>query len=750
VEEIVMRTIARWCLRHRFTVVGIWLVVLVGTFFVQSATGSHYATSTSLSGTPSAAAANLLQRAVPGQSGDTEQIVFQTRTGTVGTPAVETSIQAMLGQVAHLPYVSGVTSPYSAAGARQISTNRHVAFATVNFSRDANNISTAEATKMVNLARAPNSSTLQVDVVGNVAASTNPTSSSSTIIGVVAALIILLMVFGSLFPALLPLLSTAIALISAIAIIGTLSNSLSMASFTSQLCILIGLGVGIDYSLFILIRTRSGLRRGLSLEESVGAAAATAGRAVLFAGITVCIALLGMLTVGIGTLSGAAIAASIAVASSVMAALTLLPALVGLLGRRTLTRRQRSALARGETDVPEASRRWTRWASSVQRHRVVLAVGALGVLIALGAPFLSMRQGTADYSVDPTSTTTTTYRAYELLVKGFGPGFSGPLELVAPINSSTDRATFAATVTAAGHTPGVVTTVGPEYFPAGPNHPAVALAEVYPTGSPQAVSTSQLITHLRQQVIPAAVRGDPKLQVLVGGQTALGDDLAAQLSSKLPLFVGMVVALSFILLMILFRSLAIPATAAIMNLLSAAAAFGVVVAVFQWGWLASLVGVTNTGPISPFIPILMFAVLFGLTTDYEVFLVSRIHEEWLKRRDNSAAVRVGQAVTGRTITAAASIMTVVFFAFTFTTDRTIKIIGLGMATAIVIDALLVRTVLVPAVMHSLGKANWYLPQALERRLPHLRLEDDPGTFDRDPRPGRRHDAGAEPFGGRGC
>jgi len=264
--------------------------------------------------------------------------------------------------------------------------------------------------------------------------------------------------------------------------------------------------------------------------------------------------------------------------------------------------------------------------------------------------------------------------------------------------------------------------VGPQYFPAGPGHPAVALAEVYPSGSPQAVSTTNLITDLRDHVIPAALHGQ-HVQVLVGGQTALGIDLASQLSSKLPLFVGMVVALSFILLMVVFRSLAIPATAAIMNLLSASAAFGVITAVFQWGWLKSLVGVTNTGPISPFIPILMFAVLFGLTTDYQVFLVSRIQEEWLKRRDNSAAVRVGQATTGRIISAAAAIMTVVFFAFTFTTDRTVKIIGLGMAVAVIIDALLVRTVLVPAVMHLLSKTNWRLPAILDRWLPRLSVED---------------------------
>jgi RND superfamily putative drug exporter len=724
-----MRSLARWCVRHRLAVLGIWLMVLACAFLGQSALGSHYATGTTLSGTPSAAAASLLQRAVPGQSGDTEQIVFETKTGTIGSAAIREKIQAMLGQVSHLRYVSGVTSPNSPAGSKQISAGNRIAFATVNFSRNASNIPSAEATTFVKLARAPNSPALQVDVVGAVAASTNPASSSSTLIGVLAALVILLLFFGAVLPALLPLISTGIALTAGLGVVAVLSHSVTMASFTSQLCTLIGLGVGIDYSLFILTRARTGLRRGLSVEEAVVAAAATAGRAVLFAGMTVCIALLGILTVGVSTLSGAAIGASIAVAFPVAAALTLLPALTGLLGSRVLTRRQRTALARGETGFAEASRGWTRWASTVQGHKIVLGVGALGIMLALGAPFLSMRQGTADYSVDPTSTTTTTYRGYEMLVHGFGPGFSGPLQLVAPLHGPADRTAFGTVVTAASHAPGVVTTAGPAYFPAGPGHPAVALAEVYPAGSPQAVSTSNLITTLRNRVIPGALHGQ-HLQVLVGGQTALGIDLADQLSSKLPLFVGMVVALSFILLMLVFRSLAVPVTAAIMNLLSAAAAFGVVTAVFQFGWLKSLVGVTNTGPVSPFIPILMFAVLFGLTTDYQVFLVSRIQEEWLKRRDNSAAVRIGQATSGRIISAAAAIMTVVFFAFTSTTDRTIKMIGLGMAAAVLTDALLVRTVLVPAVMHTLGKTNWRLPAVLDRRLPHLNLEDSSEPADR--------------------
>jgi putative drug exporter of the RND superfamily len=717
-----MHIVARWCATHRLVVIALWLLVLAGTFLGSSVTGSSYAqNNTTLSGTQSAAAASLLQQAVPGQSGDTEQIVFQTRTGTVDNPAVESRITAMLGQVSHLRYVSSVTSPYSPAGAKQVSANKTVAFATVSFSVDSGSVPAAEATQFVNEAQSPDSANLQVGVVGNVAASTNPSSSPSTVIGVAAALVVLLLFFGAILPALLPLVGTAIALIAALSVVNMLSNSLSMASFTSQLCTLIGLGVGIDYSLFILTRTRNGLRRGLSVREAVSAAGGTAGRAVLFAGLTVCVALLGILTVGVSTLSGAAIAAAITVAFVLTGALTLLPALAGLTGERILTRRQLRALAKGETDFSEASRGWARWASLVQRRRLVFGVAAVGIMMTLGVPYLSMRQGTADYSVDPTSTTTTTYRGYEMLVHGFGPGFSGPLELVAPLSSQADKATFDTVVTAADRTSGVVTTVGPEFFPAGPGHPAVGLAEVYPVGSPQDQSTVNLIDNLRDKVIPAALHGQ-HLQVLVGGATATGIDVASELSSKLPLFVGMVVALSFILLMIVFRSLAIPVTAAIMNLLSAAASFGVITAVFQWGWLKSLFGVTNTGPISPFVPILMFAVLFGLTTDYEVFLVSRIQEEWIRRRDNTVAVLTGQATTGRIIAAAAAIMTVVFFAFTFTTDRTIKMIGLGMAAAVLADALIVRTILVPAVMHMLGKTNWRIPSGLNRILPHFDLE----------------------------
>jgi RND superfamily putative drug exporter len=718
-----MPRLARWCLANRRIVVSGWLLFLVAAVFIGSSIGSNYSASNQLSGTQSATAQRLLQRAAPSVSGDTDQIVIAPKIGDVRQPEVRSSVETTLAKVAGLPNVGLVSSPYTPAGAKQISHSGSIAFATVTFTKDVHAISEGEAVKFVNTARASNSRNLQVEVLGQVAEAANPSSSTSMLIGVAAAFVVLLFVFGSILPALLPLVSTGIALGAAVSLIGALSTALSMASFTSQLCILIGLGVGIDYSLFILSRTRTEMRRGRSISDAIETSAATSGRTVLFAGITVCIALLGMLTVGVNVLSGAAIAASIAVLLPMAAAQTLAPALIGFLGSRTLTSKQRAALAAGEVRQPEASARWASWATRVQAHRVGFSAAALAIMVALAVPAFSQRLGSADAGTDPTSTTTTTHRAYELLVKGFGPGFSGPLELVAPVQSSSQPAIFSRVVAAASRAPGVAAVSPTQILPAGPGHPGVAVAQVYPTGSPQDASTSHLITKIRGHVIPNAIAGQ-HLTVYVGGQTALSDDYAAQLESKLPLFVGMVVVLSFLLLMIVFRSLLIPATAAIMNLLSAGAAFGVIVAVFQWGWLKSLVGVTHTGPIPPLGPILMFAVLFGLSTDYEVFLISRIHEEWLKRKENSSAVNHGQAVAGRTITALAAIMVVVFFAFTFTTDRTVKLIGLGMATAILVDALIIRTVLVPAIMHFLGKANWYLPGWLERRLPRIEIEAD--------------------------
>jgi putative drug exporter of the RND superfamily len=349
----------------------------------------------------------------------------------------------------------------------------------------------------------------------------------------------------------------------------------------------------------------------------------------------------------------------------------------------------------------------------------LFVIAAAAVMIVLALPFFSMRLGSADAGTDPSNTTTR--KAYDLLAKGFGPGYNGPLELVAQVNNRSQIAAFGRAEQAVAHTPGVVGSTGVHVIAAGAGRPAVAIASVYPKGSPQDASTADLLARVRGSVLPAATKGTG-LNILVGGTTAIFADFSHVLSRKLPLFIGIVVLLSFLLLMAVFRSLVIPLTAAVMNMLSAGAAFGVVTAIFQNGWGASLLGIDKTGPIESFLPVLMFPILFGLSMDYEVFLISRIYEEWHRRRDNTEAVVHGLAATGRTITAAAAIMVLVFASFILGGERIIELFGIGLASAVLLDALIVRSVLVPALMIIIGPANWKLPTAIERLLPHLNVE----------------------------
>ena len=444
---------------------------------------------------------------------------------------------------------------------------------------------------------------------------------------------VLFIVFGSLLATLLPLLTAGLSLGVGIGVVGLLSNVFSMASFSSELALLIGLGVGVDYALFIVTRYKQGILRGLSAEQAVAESLDTSGRAVLFAGLIVCIAMLGMFALGVSFLYGVAVAAAIAVAFTVLSALTLLPALLGFFGRLVLRRRERRALQRGRACAPPTSRpRWARWTGWMQKRPAVFAAGATALLLILAIPFLSMRLGSADAGSDPANTTTR--KAYDLLAKGFGPGYNGPLQLVAEVDSAQQKAAFLRVQQAVAKTPGIVGAADPHFIPGANGRPDVAIADLYPKGSPQDQSTADLLHKVRNDVVPAAEKGTG-LTVLTGGQTAIFDDFSHVLAGKLPLFIGVVVLLSFLLLMIVFRSIAIPLTAAIMNMLSAGAAFGLVTAIFQNGWGASLIGVDKTGPIEAFLPVLMFPILFGLSMDYEVFLVSRIYEEWHRRRDNT-------------------------------------------------------------------------------------------------------------------
>jgi putative drug exporter of the RND superfamily len=708
-----VRTLARWCFVHRRIVLLGWIAALIGMTAIHSAAGSAYSDNFRLSGTQSFDAVNLLQRNARKASGDTDQIVIAVRHGSVTDPAVRARVNAMLAAVARLPHVSEIASPYGPRGASQISPSRQIAFATVTFDERADKIPGSEGKKFVSTARSYAGNGLQIELEGQIAQAANRGTAGGIGLGAAAAAVVLFLVFGSLLAMVLPLLTAGLALGTGIAVDGLLSHGIQMASFSSELSLLIGLGVGVDYALFIVTRYRQGLLRGLTSEQAVIEAVDTSGRAVLFAGMIVCIAMLGMFALGVSFLYGVAIAASVAVAFTVIASLTLLPALLGFFGPRVLRRRERRALSGGELRTSDESPAWARWANILQRRPALFSTAAALLMVLIALPFLSMRLGSADAGSDPAGTTTRA--AYDLLAKGFGPGYNGPLQLVAKVSTPEQKAAFIRVAGAVASTPGVVGATRPRF------EGDVALANVYPKGSPQDASTADLLHKVRNDVVLAAERGTG-LQVLVGGQTAIFDDFAAVLSAKLPLFIGVVVVLSFLLLMAVFRSLVIPLIAAIMNLLSAAAAFGVITAIFQDGFGASLLGIDKTGPIEAFVPVMMFAILFGLSMDYEVFLVARIYEEWHRRRDNREAVAHGLAATGRTITAAAAIMVLVFGAFVLGGERVIELFGIGLASAVLLDALIVRSVLVPGLMLLLGEANWMLPAWLDRVLPHLNVE----------------------------
>ncbi|HVV30543.1 MAG TPA: MMPL family transporter [Mycobacteriales bacterium] len=728
-----MRRLAGWCYDHRWIVVGAWIVALVALTGIEHAAGDHYRDDFKLSGTESADAQNLLEKAAPSASGDVERVVFAAGGDhTVTDPVVRNRIQPMLERIEHLPNVASVLSPYDATGRSQISPTGKVGYATVTLAQQAVKVSDQDAHALVDTAKAASNADVKVAVGGWVAESTNPQSFSGVGIGVGAALLVLFIVFGLNWAAVTPLLTAGISLTSGIAVIGLLSHVITTASFSSQLSELIGLGVGVDYALFIVTRTRQGLRRGLDPRRAVVDALDTSGRAVMFAGVTVAIALLGMFALGISFLYGVAIAATIAVLFTVVAAMTFLPALLGFIGRTLLWSVLKRRRNQGYVDTDE-SPSWARWARRLQRRPVVFAAAAGVVIIVLALPFFSLRLGSSDQGNDPKSTTTR--QAYDMLADGFGPGFNGPLQLIAPLPSAGDKTTLSKTVAAIRTADGVAG-VGPTVVAAGKDgNPDIALVNVFPVGSPQDRSTTQLLHRLRDDVIPPTVQGTD-LKVYVGGQTAIVEDFSKVLAGKLPLFVGVVVLLSFLLLMAVFRSLLVPLIAAVMNLLSIGAAFGVVVAVFQYGWLSDLIGVSRAGPIEAFVPVLMFAILFGLSMDYEVFLVSRIYEEWHRRKNNSEAISHGLAATGRTITAAAAIMVLVFAAFMLGDNRVIKLLGLGLASAVLMDALIIRSVLVPALMHLFGSANWKLPAALDRILPRLNVEGSAhlGEVDADSEP----------------
>jgi putative drug exporter of the RND superfamily len=706
---------ARWCFLHRKAVLAGWLLALFGFIAVGQLAGATYRQSDSLPGTDSAKALQVLTGHFQAQAGDSDQIVVQARQGTLRAPAAQTAITSMLARVARLPHVRSVASPYGPGG--QISRDGTIGLATVNLDAQADSIPDAAVRTLISTAQSADSSLLNVQLGG--AAIGNITSAggdySSVLLGIVLALIVLFFAFRrSVLAAVLPLISALMAIGVGLSIVNLLTHGIAVASWVPEVAIIVALGVGVDYALFIVSRHRNGLLAGQTPEDAAVTALNTSGRAVLLAGLTVCVALLGLFALQVSSLYGVAVTVALVVGLTMVASLTLLPAMLGFLGPKVLRRPERASLARHGRQVEQAGAFWLRWAEALGRRPLIPGVLALGVIAILAIPVFAMRSGLVDASTDPRSSTT--HQAYELLAKGFGPGFNGPLVLVGEVNSPDDRDRFTAFAASSRDEPGVAGVLPPQLSPDG----KAEVAEVFPTTGPQQAATTTLLDRLRAGV-PRAVAGST-LAIHIGGTTAANKDFSEVMSSKLPQFLAVVVGLASLLLAVVFRSLLIPLVASILNLLSFGVALGVMTAAFQFGWGKSVFGFSQAGPIEAWIPSLMFAVLFGLSTDYQVFLVSRMHEEWTLSGDNKRAVIRGQGETGRVITAASLIMILVFAAFIYGGQMTIQQIGLGFAAAIFVDAYIARTLLVPSVMHMFGRANWWLPTWLDRRLPRLHVE----------------------------
>ncbi|WP_399889351.1 MMPL family transporter [Streptomyces sp. BBFR51] len=711
-----MAALARWCVRRRLVAVLLWLLAFGVVAAAATVTGSAYSNDYGIPGTGSDRASQLLDSGFPGLGGDSDTIVWHTTTDTVRAADVEQAMNRTLDRIAELPGVASVTNPYDDPDSPLITENAHTAYAPVTLGDASRDIGADEARAVVDTAKAAETDGLRVELGGSAIALTESTGSHlAEAVGVAVAAVVLFLAFGTVAAALLPIAIALVSVGTAYAGITLLGHAMTVADFAPMLGTLIGLGVGIDYALFIVTRHRRGLKRGLPVAQAAAEAVATTGRAVVFAGATVCIALLGMLILRLSFLNGVAVAASLTVILTVAASVTLLPALLSYIGPRALSRRERRRLAEHgpEPEVPTGFA--ARWSSFVERHPKLLGALALVVITLIALPTLGLRLGTSDQGNDPRGTTTR--QAYDLLADGFGPGVNGPLTLVTEVRGAEDRLALDNLDVTLRTTEGV-SSVTPVMYNSGGD---AAYLTVVPESAPQSQQTSDLVERLRSEVLPRAEAGTA-LDVHVGGVTAGYDDFADVIVGKLPLFVGVVVGLGCLLLLLAFRSVGIPLKAAAMNVAAVAAAFGVVVAIFQWGWGSELLGLGSAGPIEPFLPVIMVSVLFGLSMDYQVFLVSRMYEEWLETGDNRRAVRVGLAETGRVINSAAVIMISVFLAFVLSGDRVIAMFGIALAAAVALDAFVLRTLLVPALMHLLGRANWWLPRRLDALLPRISIE----------------------------
>ena len=713
-----MRQLARFCYHRRRIVLSGWILLLVGLIVLSQVAGGESRTEFSLPGSESQEAFDLLEeRGFATRAGEPAQIVFEAKQG-VADPAVQQAMEAFFATVEEDVDAADVISPYEPAGARQMSEDGTIAYAEVNLADRSQEEYQAVGEQIRELRDALAVDGLRVELGGTMFI--EEAGFSSEFIGIIGAIIILLIAFGSVLAMGLPIVTALFGIGCGIALVGLTANVLSVPEFAAPAAGMIGIGVGIDYALFIVTRYRQGLHDGLDPEPAVIRAIDTAGRAVLFAGTTVVISLMGMLLINLDAMRGLAVSASLAVLMTMLASVTLLPAILGFVGRKI------DALGLPHREQAEGDTRrsiWYRWSRVIQRRPWPAVVIGTVVLLVLAGPIVSMRLGFGDAGNRPAGDTTR--EAYDLLSAGFGPGSNGPLLLAAELpNGEQDLTALQGLSAQLNQTDGVAFASPPFPNEAGD----AAIIQVIPATAPQDEATSDLVGHLRDNIIPP-VDAASGLDILVGGAPAAVIDFSDYTADVLPLFIGAVLVLSFLLLMAVFRSLLVPLKAVIVNLLSIGAAMGVVVAVFQFGWGLSLVGMGKEGPVEAWAPIMIFAVVFGLSMDYEVFLLSRIREEYDRTHDNATAVADGLAATARVITAAAAIMVCVFGSFVLGADPALKIMGLGLAVAVLLDATIVRLVLVPALMELLGDRNWWIPRWLDRVLPTLNVEpsDEPAT-----------------------
>jgi RND superfamily putative drug exporter len=707
--------LVRWTIfsiRHKWQVLAVWLVGLIVLGFAASEFKGDYSTAFDIPGAESQTAIDLLGERFPAASGDSATLVFQAPAG-ITDPAVRQQIEAVLAEAAKLPEVVSVDSPYDTQSS--ISADGTLAYATVQYDKAANDVDKDNAKQLIDLVERSGGDGLTVEVGGSVASVAEVGDlGSAELIGIGVAIVIMLLMFGSVLATGLPIVTALIGVVLGTLVAMLFANVFTLSdSITSAFISMMGLGVGIDYALFIVNRYRDGLLHGQSVEDAAASAINTSGRAVMFAGTTVAIAMLGLIVIQIPFVTGLGIAGAGVVLSSVLIAVTLMPAILGVVGKRVLRYRIPGLgnPAEGETGF------WYRWVRFIQRFPGTITIVLIIAIGALAVPYTDIQLGLADAGNGPE--TLHTRRAYDLLAEGFGPGFNGPLLLVVENDNGLDQDQLASIQSAVQGTSGVVAVTPPTLNQNGDT----AILQVIPATSPQDEKTADLVKDLRSNVLPAAV-ASTGTNTFVAGNTAANIDVSDKISNRMPLFFVIVIGLSLILLAVVFRSIVVPLKAGLMNLLSIGGAYGLLVIVFQWGWGKGLIGVSKDGPVESYLPMILFGIAFGLSMDYEVFLVSRIHEEYTHGRDPKSAIYHGVGTTGKVVAAAGAIMVSVFFGFVLPDERSIKEIGFGLGTAILIDAFLVRLILVPAVMTLLGKRAWYMPAWLDRVLPRISVEGE--------------------------